>query len=98
MSYHRRLFALLAAFACAVSLNTATAFAHDRGTNPVHPILDPLSPALRGITVEIAETLAPEVLIAHIAATTTRMRIGAGGIMLPNHNPLRVVEIFRSFS
>ncbi len=39
---------------------------------------------------------APEVLIAHIAATTTRMRIGAGGIMLPNHSPLRVVEIFRT--
>ena len=39
---------------------------------------------------------APEVLIAHIAATTTHMRIGAGGIMLPNHNPLRVVEIFRT--
>ena len=39
---------------------------------------------------------APEVLIAHVAATTTRMRIGAGGIMLPNHNPLRVVEIFRT--
>jgi luciferase family oxidoreductase group 1 len=41
-------------------------------------------------------TSAPEVLIAHIAASTTRMRIGAGGIMLPNHNPLRVVEIFRT--
>jgi len=41
-------------------------------------------------------TSAPEVLIAHIAATTRRMRIGAGGIMLPNHNPLRVVEIFRT--
>ena len=39
---------------------------------------------------------APEVLIAHIAATTQRMRIGSGGIMLPNHNPLRVVEIFRT--
>ncbi len=39
---------------------------------------------------------APEVLIAHIAATTRRMRIGSGGIMLPNHNPLRVVEIFRT--
>jgi luciferase family oxidoreductase group 1 len=36
------------------------------------------------------------VLIAHIAASTTRMRVGAGGIMLPNHNPLRVVEIFRT--
>jgi luciferase family oxidoreductase group 1 len=41
-------------------------------------------------------TSAPEVLIAHIAATTTRMRVGAGGIMLPNHNPLKVVEIFRT--
>src|SRR6266850_7033163 len=41
-------------------------------------------------------TSAPEVLIAHIAAVTTRMRVGAGGIMLPNHNPLRVVEIFRT--
>lgn len=39
---------------------------------------------------------APEVLIAHIAATTTRIRVGAGGIMLPNHHPLRVVEIFRT--
>jgi luciferase family oxidoreductase group 1 len=41
-------------------------------------------------------TSAPEVLIAHIASATTRMRIGAGGIMLPNHNPLRIVEIFRT--
>src|SRR6266545_7593039 len=41
-------------------------------------------------------TSSPEVLIAHIAATTARMRVGAGGIMLPNHNPLRVVEIFRT--
>ena len=41
-------------------------------------------------------TSAPEVLIAHIAATTSRIRVGAGGIMLPNHNPLRVVEIFRT--
>lgn len=41
-------------------------------------------------------TSAPEVLIAEIAAATTRMRVGSGGIMLPNHNPLRVVEIFRT--
>src|ERR1044071_2875853 len=41
-------------------------------------------------------TSAPEVLIAHIAAVTSRIRVGAGGIMLPNHNPLRVVEIFRT--
>jgi luciferase family oxidoreductase group 1 len=41
-------------------------------------------------------TSAPEVLIAHIAAITSRIRVGAGGIMLPNHNPLRIVEIFRT--
>jgi luciferase family oxidoreductase group 1 len=41
-------------------------------------------------------TSAPEVLIAHVAAVTTRIRVGAGGIMIPNHTPLRVVEIFRT--
>jgi luciferase family oxidoreductase group 1 len=39
---------------------------------------------------------APEVLIGHVAGVTKRMRIGAGGIMLPNHAPLRVLEIFRT--
>jgi luciferase family oxidoreductase group 1 len=41
-------------------------------------------------------TSAPEVLISRIAAATERIRVGAGGIMLPNHTPLRVVEIFRT--
>jgi luciferase family oxidoreductase group 1 len=41
-------------------------------------------------------TSAPEVLIAHIAAVTHTIRVGAGGIMIPNHTPLRVVEIFRT--
>ena len=41
-------------------------------------------------------TSAPEVLIAAIAATTSRIRVGAGGIMIPNHTPLRVIEIFRT--
>src|SRR5262245_44383506 len=41
-------------------------------------------------------TSAPEVLIAHLANATQRIRIGAGGIMLPNHTPLRVIEIFRT--
>jgi luciferase family oxidoreductase group 1 len=40
-------------------------------------------------------TSAPEVLIAHVAAVTQRIQVGAGGIMLPNHTPLRVIEIFR---
>src|ERR671921_155277 len=38
---------------------------------------------------------APEVMIGHVANVTERMRIGAGGIMLPNHAPLKVAETFR---
>lgn len=41
-------------------------------------------------------TSAPEVLIAHAAARTERIRVGAGGIMVPNHTPLHVVEVFRT--
>jgi luciferase family oxidoreductase group 1 len=38
---------------------------------------------------------APEILIARLAAETRRMRIGSGGIMLPNHSTLKVAENFR---
>jgi luciferase family oxidoreductase group 1 len=38
---------------------------------------------------------APEILIGQIAAVTTKIRVGAGGIMLPNHTPLKVAETFR---
>lgn len=38
---------------------------------------------------------APEVMIGHVAMETERIRIGAGGIMLPNHAPLKVAETFR---
>ncbi|OCX53441.1 hypothetical protein BEL04_03835 [Mucilaginibacter sp. PPCGB 2223] len=38
---------------------------------------------------------APEVLIAHLAAFTKTIRLGAGGIMLPNHSSLKVAENFR---
>jgi luciferase family oxidoreductase group 1 len=38
---------------------------------------------------------APEVMIGHVASETSRIRVGAGGIMLPNHAPLRVAETFR---
>jgi luciferase family oxidoreductase group 1 len=34
----------------------------------------------------------PPVLMAHLAARTERIRIGSGGIMLPNHAPLVVAE------
>lgn len=37
---------------------------------------------------------APAVLIAHLAANTTRIRLGAGGVMLPNHAPLAIAEQF----
>ncbi|KAF1703399.1 LLM class flavin-dependent oxidoreductase [Pseudoxanthomonas suwonensis] len=37
---------------------------------------------------------ATAVLIAHVAASTSRIRVGAGGIMLPNHSPLQVAEQF----
>jgi luciferase family oxidoreductase group 1 len=37
---------------------------------------------------------APEVLVAHIAANTNRIRVGSGGVMLPNHAPLAVAERF----
>lgn len=38
---------------------------------------------------------APEILIARLAAETKRIRIGSGGIMLPNHSTLKVAENFR---
>ncbi|MGD9705512.1 MAG: LLM class flavin-dependent oxidoreductase [Acidimicrobiia bacterium] len=37
---------------------------------------------------------APPVLIAHLAARTARIRVGSGGVMLPNHAPLVVAEQF----
>lgn len=37
---------------------------------------------------------ATSVLIGHVAAHTKTMRIGAGGIMLPNHAPLAIAEQF----
>ena len=37
---------------------------------------------------------ATSVLIGHLAGLTARIRVGAGGIMLPNHSPLQVAEQF----
>jgi luciferase family oxidoreductase group 1 len=37
---------------------------------------------------------ATSVLIAHVAAHTSSIRLGAGGIMLPNHAPLTIAEQF----
>lgn len=41
---------------------------------------------------------APEILIGAVAAATARLRVGSGGIMLPNHSPLKVAEVFRVLS
>ena len=38
----------------------------------------------------------PEILIEHIASKTARIRVGSGGIMLPNHAPLRIAEAFHT--
>ena len=37
---------------------------------------------------------ATSVVIAHVAANTERIRLGAGGVMLPNHSPLVIAEQF----
>jgi luciferase family oxidoreductase group 1 len=36
----------------------------------------------------------PAVLIAHLAAVTSNIRVGSGGVMLPNHAPLVIAEQF----
>src|SRR5437763_2952498 len=38
---------------------------------------------------------APDLMIGQIAAVTARMRVGSGGVMLPNHAPLMVAERFK---
>lgn len=40
----------------------------------------------------------PAVLISHLASVTQRLRIGAGGVMLPNHSALAVAEEFSLLS
>ncbi|MUK02920.1 MsnO8 family LLM class oxidoreductase [Vibrio cholerae] len=37
---------------------------------------------------------ATSVLIAHVAASTSTIRLGSGGVMLPNHSPLTIAEQF----
>ena len=37
---------------------------------------------------------APEIMIGHVASVTRTIRVGSGGIMLPNHSPLVIAEQF----
>ena len=41
---------------------------------------------------------APEILIERVASATSTIRVGSGGIMLPNHAPLRVAENFHTLA
>ena len=41
-------------------------------------------------------TTSPAIMIGQVAAATARIRVGSGGIMLPNHAPLTVAENFRT--
>jgi luciferase family oxidoreductase group 1 len=38
---------------------------------------------------------APDIMIGQIAAATQHLRVGSGGVMLPNHAPLQVAERFK---
>ncbi|WP_299527696.1 LLM class flavin-dependent oxidoreductase [uncultured Streptomyces sp.] len=38
---------------------------------------------------------APEIMAARIAAATTGIRVGSGGVLLPHYSPLKVAEVFR---
>jgi luciferase family oxidoreductase group 1 len=40
----------------------------------------------------------PEVMIGPVAASTSRIRVGSGGIMLPHYSPLKVFESFSMLS
>lgn len=37
----------------------------------------------------------PAILVGHLASATSTIRVGSGGVMLPNHSPLHVAESFR---
>lgn len=41
---------------------------------------------------------APEILIAHLLARTSRIRVGAGGIMLQHYAPYKVAETFNTLA
>lgn len=45
--------------------------------------------------METLASPAPEILMARIAAETSKIRIGSGAVLLPHYSPLKVVETFR---
>ncbi len=72
-----------AAYACSVALaQTAEALGYRRVWYAEHHNIPSIASS------------ATSVLIAHVAAHTRTIRLGAGGIMLPNHAPLVIAEQF----
>jgi luciferase family oxidoreductase group 1 len=45
--------------------------------------------------METLASPAPEILIARVAAETSEIRVGSGGVLLPHYSPLKVAEVFR---
>lgn len=39
----------------------------------------------------------PEILLGQVAAATSRIRVGTGGVLLPYYSPLKVAEVFRMY-
>ena len=46
--------------------------------------------------IEAMASVSPEVLIAHLAAATSWIRIGSGGVMLPHYSSVKVAENFKT--
>ncbi len=77
------------------------------GTTPADALADALRVAQRAEQLDyrrywVAEhhnmigisSAATSVVIGHLAAGTSKIRVGSGGIMLPNHSPLQIAEQF----
>ncbi len=45
--------------------------------------------------LNILQGSTPEILLAAVGAETTRIRLGSGGVMLPNHSAYHIAENFR---
>lgn len=41
---------------------------------------------------------APEIIIAHVASITERIRVGSGGVMVPNYAPYKLAEVFKTLA
>ncbi|MDR6438721.1 luciferase family oxidoreductase group 1 [Paenarthrobacter nicotinovorans] len=46
--------------------------------------------------IEAMASVSPEVLIAHLAGATSRIRVGSGGVMLPHYSSVKVAENFKT--